>query len=227
MATVLVIGDTHCPAMRDGYIRFLQRIADKYSVNRVVHIGDLADWSSISFHQRSPRMSNPSREFAEAHRQIHRLAEAFPKADWMIGNHDALTVRQAEEVGLPAEALKSYSELWELKWKVHERFSTIEIDGVLYSHGEVGRGGQDAAFNQCRDQFQSVVIGHFHSNAGVKYWVNHSDRVFGLSVGCGIDADKLAFEYGRKFTRKPVLGCGVVIGGNVAIFEPWLLPCKR
>jgi len=38
--------------------------------------------------------------------------------------------------------------------------------------------------------FRSTVIGHFHRQAGVHWWANPEYRVFGLAVGCGIDADR-------------------------------------
>ena len=76
---------------------------------------------------------------------------------------------------------------------------------------------------QAKDNFRSTVIGHFHAQAGVKWWANPEFRVFGLAVGCGIDASRMQFEYGRKITAKPILGCGVVLGGRQAYFEPWLL----
>jgi hypothetical protein len=31
-----------------------------------------------------------------------------------------------------------------------------------------------------------------------------------MNVGCGCDASKLAFAYGKDFLKKPVLACGVV-----------------
>lgn len=52
---------------------------------------------------------------------------------------------------------------------------------------------------------------------------NPEFRVFGLSVGCGIDARRMQFEYGRRFAHKPILGCGVVLSGKQACFEPWQL----
>jgi hypothetical protein len=63
MARLLVIGDTHCPGMRRGYVDFLQRVAETHDVDRVVHIGDLVDWASISFHEKSPALHNAEREF--------------------------------------------------------------------------------------------------------------------------------------------------------------------
>jgi predicted phosphodiesterase len=226
MSTVLVIGDTHAPGMRYGYVDFLKRIADLHAVNRVVHIGDLVDWASISFHEKSPALHNATQEFKRAKRQIASLAKAFPKADWLIGNHDALTERQATAVGLPREVLRDYADLWEVDWRVHSRFARLVIDGVNYAHGDSGRGGQDAALCQAKDSFRSTVIGHFHSQAGVKWWANREFRIFGLAVGCGIDASRLQFEYGRKIVAKPVLGCGVVIDGQRALFEPWLLKSR-
>ena len=111
MARVLIIGDTHTPGMRCGYVDFLKRIADDYSVNRIVHIGDLVDWASISFHEKSPALRNAAHEFKAARRQVASLVKAFPRADWLIGNHDALTERQAVTVGLPPQLLRDYADM--------------------------------------------------------------------------------------------------------------------
>ena len=223
MATVLVIGDTHCPGMRRGYVGFLQGVADRYGVDRVVHIGDLVDWASICYHEKNPAIKDASGEYKRAKRQVAEIHRAFPSADWMIGNHDALTERQCVTAGIPPDLLRSYQDIWDVGWTVHQRYAKLTIDGVTYSHGDSGAGGQDAAFRQARDGFRSTVIGHYHGQAGVKWWANPEFRIFGMSVGCGIDHRALQFEYGRKFSRKPVLGCGVVISGQRAFFEPWLL----
>jgi len=227
MARVLVIGDTHCPGMRKGYVPFLRRIADKYQTNRTVHIGDVVDWQSISYHERNPSLSSAASEYRAARVQTKRLAEAFPEADWLIGNHDALTERQAQSVGLPPEVLRDYADLWDLSgWRVHPRFAKLVIDGAAYSHGETGAGGKGAALAQAREEFRSTIIGHHHSQAGCTWWANAEFRVFGLSVGCGVDAKRLQFYYGRRFKQKPILGCGVVLDGRRAFFEPWLLKSR-
>lgn len=223
MSNVLAIGDTHCPAMRKGYVDFLKGVADRNDCNRVVHIGDLVDWGSISFHEKSPALFNATREFKEARRQVASLAKAFPNVDWLIGNHDALTERKAVTIGLPVDVLKDYADLWEIDWRVHPRFGRVTIDGVDYSHGDSGSQGKTAALNQAKDHFRSRVIGHLHGQAGVTWWANPEFRIFGASTGCGIDVSRLQFEYGRRFTTKPILGCVVVLGGRRAVFEPWLL----
>lgn len=226
MARILIIGDTHCPGMRRGYVDFLKRIADDYAVNRVVHIGDLVDLAAMSFHEQHVSLRNATEEVKKARKQVAQLVAAFPDADWMIGNHDALTERQAQTVGIPECMLRDYGDIWQVPWTVHPRFSKLIIDGVIYAHGDSGRAGQDAAFRQARDNFRSTVIGHLHGQAGVKWWANPEFRVFGMSVGCGIDASRMQFEYGRKLTAKPILGCGVVVDGRKAYFEPWLLKSR-
>lgn len=225
MSRVLVIGDTHCPAMLDGYVPFLQEMQEQWETNLVVHIGDLVDWASISYHPKAPSLKNADAEFDRAWTQVREIAAAFPVADWLIGNHDSLTERQATDLGLPLRVLKDYKDLWELPgWTVTPRFKALEIDGVRYSHGETGRGGVFPAAAQAADSFQSTVIGHYHAAAGVMFKANENARYFGMNVGCGVDYHTAAMQYGVKFARKPVLGCGIVIDGTTAIFEPMPLP---
>ena len=212
--------------MKRGYVEFLRRTFDAWEVNRVVHIGDLVDWNSISYHEKHPSNSNAAGEYKAALKQVQELSKAFPKAEWLIGNHDALTLRQATTAGIPAECLKDYADLWQIEWTVHKRFYKLLIDGVLYCHGDTGPGGQFAAMKHAVVNFKSTVQGHHHANGGVNYYANEKFRVFGLDVGCGMDSDLLQFEYGRKFPRKPVLGCGIVIDGKAAYFEPWLLKSR-
>ena len=226
MATVLVIGDTHMPGCRRGYVRFLQRIADEYQPDRVVHIGDLVDWHAISYHEKLPSQDGAGGEYRKAKKQVAEIVKAFPKADWMVGNHDALTHRQAESAGLPRDILKGYQEIWDCPWRVHDRFEKLIVDGVVYAHGDSGAGGKCAALNQAIENFRSTVIGHFHSSAGVAWYANKTTRIFGMGVGCGIEHRSERFSYAARMPKKPILGCGVVIGGKKAYFEPWLLPNK-
>jgi len=225
MARVLIIGDTHCPAMRSDYVAFLKRVYEKYQCNRVVHIGDLVDWASISYHPKAPSLKNSEEEFDRAYRQVQKIKAAFPKVDWLIGNHDSLTERKAADLDLPLSVLKGYRELWDLPgWNVIPRYGSVEIDGALYQHGDRGKGGQiNSAYLNAMEEHRPVIQGHFHGQAGAMYFANQQTRLFGMQVGCGIDHEKAAMAYGHKFNRKPILGCGVVLGGHTAIFEPMKL----
>ena len=157
---------------------------------------------------------------------MSRIYNLFPRADWLLGNHDSLTMRQAQTVGIPVELMLDQKVIWEVpKWTVHPRYASIEIDGVLYTHGEVGKGGQFASVKQSRDNFQSTVCGHYHAESGVWWSANTSNLVFAMSVGTGIDHSKVIFEYGQKFSRKPIVSAGVVVGGKEAYIIP--MPIRK
>lgn len=221
MSKVLVIGDCHTPCMLKGYVPFLKRMQDKYECNRVVHIGDSADWHSISFHPKAPERRDPEREFRKAYRQMQQIYKAFPKVDYLIGNHSALPQRRAEEIGLPEVLLKDFRELWGVPtWNIIPRYDRVVIDGVIYQHGDRGRGGQyNSAYLNAIEEHKSVVQGHFHAQCGVQYFANEGNCIFGMQVGCGVDHHDAAMNYGRKFNRKPIVACGIVIGGHTAHVE--------
>ena len=152
--------------------------------------------------------------------QVAQLYRMFPKATWLVGNHDALTERQAGSAGLPCDVLKTYDEYWGVPgWTVHPRFTRYHYDNTVYCHGDSGKGGMYAGVKNSRDNFINWVQGHCHSEAGVWYTTVEGARVFGMNVGCGIDHNLLQFNYGRKFNKKPTIGCGVVINGKQAYFE--------
>ena len=220
MANVLVIGDTHAPAMRNDYIDFLRDISAAWKCKRVVHIGDVVDWSAISYHEKEPSAPSALAEYEQAKRQVSALYKAFPNAVVMTGNHDSLPKRKAVTIGIPPQLLRNYGDVWNTpNWDWRPRFSTYAIDGVFYAHGDRGKGGQGAALKNAKEHFASWVQGHLHGQAGVNYYANEHQLIFGLSVGCGVDVDTLAMSYGRKFNQKPIVGCGVVIDGKHAVFE--------
>lgn len=224
MARVLVVGDCHCPGMLDKYPAFLQSVYKNYRCNKVVFIGDVVDNHAISYHEKHPGLSSAAEEYKKAKKQVAELYKRFPVADWLVGNHDSLTERQAVTAGLLPEWIRDYKDLWKVpKWRVHARFSQLEIDGVLYEHGDAGSQGQFAAVKTSRSRFQSVVSGHCHAEAGVWWTCNSNSRIFGMNVGCGVDWKLLQFEYGYKFPRKPVIGCGIVLDGKQPIFVPMVL----
>ena len=222
MSRVLVIGDTHAPCMVDGYVDFLKHCKRKWKCNRVVHIGDLVDNCALSFHLKSPSQKDPIDEYQRAMEQVNQITKAFPNVDLMMGNHDANPYRWCKEVGIPEEWMRSPADIWKLPkgWTVHERYAQLRIDNVIYQHGDRGRA---SAILNARMEFASIVQGHFHSKAGIEFYANATDRIFGMQVGCGMDWKHAQMEYAVKFSAKPIIGCGIVLDGTTPIFEPMLL----
>jgi len=208
MKNVLVIGDTHCPFEKKGYLEFCLRIHKQLKCTEVVHIGDLVDNHSISYHEHDPDGRSPIDEMAETDKHLKKWFKAFPEVKLCRGNHDRLVDRKGKTNGLPSRAFKDFRDIWELPKGWTDDFEFI-IDNVKYLHG-TGYSGKLGHIQCAIDQRMSCCIGHLHSFAGVGYLANNVDLVFGMNTGSGVDRSAYAFEYGRDFKNKPIISCGVV-----------------
>lgn len=221
----LVIGDLHEPFTFLGYFDFCKSIREKYKCEKIVLIGDVVDNHAISYHEKDPDGFGGGREGNEAEKRLQKWYKEFPEVYICIGNHDELIRRKAMTHEIPKRFIKDYGEIWNSpsKWIWKYKF---EIDDVLYKHG-TGKTGKYSHIQWAADERQSVVTGHSHSSGGVGYLASKRDLIFGMNVGCGIDMKTYAMQYGRDFSRRPTLGCGVVLeNGHLACFIPMNLGKK-
>jgi metallophosphoesterase superfamily enzyme len=208
---VLAIGDLHEPFCLDGYLDFCKEIYSKYQCNKVVFIGDVIDNHFSSYHETSADGLSGGQELDLAIEKLAAWYEAFPIADVTIGNHDRLIMRKAQTGAVPKAWIKEYKEVLGVPgWNFTER---VVIDGVQYIHGEAG-----TAKAKCRADMMSTVQGHLHTQAYTEWFVGANFRIFGMQLGCGIDHNSYAMAY-AKAGKKPAIGCGVIIDGDVAINE--------
>jgi len=209
---VLSFGCTHFPFVKKGYLEFLLGVQKKEKCGTVICLGDLVDNHSISYHEHDPDLWSPAQEMEETDKILKKWFKAFPELKITRGNHDRLVDRKGKTVGLPKRCFKPYREIWNFPDGWEDAFYFI-IDGVYYFHGEgySGRGGHLQAANAHR---LSTVMAHLHSFAGIEFTASDRDCIFGMNVGCGIDAKALAFAYGKHFKFKPIVSCGVVYNGE-------------
>lgn len=205
---ILVIGDLHCPFELDGYFDFCLDTYDRFACNQVIAIGDILDNHYASYHETDGNGMSGGYELQEAIKHVDKWAQAFPIADVIIGNHDRLIMRKAFSSSVPREWIKDYNEVLGTSWNWVER---IEYDGVQYVHGEGG-----TASTKAKNDMQSTVQGHIHTQAYTTWLVGNRSKIFGMQVGCGIDRDSYAAAYAKHY-KKQAIGCGVVIGGHTAI----------
>lgn len=205
---ILVIGDLHCPFELDGYLEHCLDTYDRFNCNQVIFIGDILDNHYSSYHETDPNGMGGGYELKQAIKHVSKWAEAFPVADVIIGNHDRLIMRKAFSSSVPKEWIKDYNDVLGTSWNWVER---IEYDGVQYVHGEGG-----TARTKAKNDMQSTVQGHIHTQAYIEWMVGNNFKIFGMQVGCGVDANSYAAAYAKHFKRQAI-GCGVVIGGHTAI----------
>lgn len=208
---VLVIGDLHEPFSLDEYFDHCQVVQSKYNCNKIIFIGDVIDNHYSSYHETCPDGYSAGQELDIAKQRLQRWYKMFPKADIVIGNHDRMAFRKAYSNGISSQWVKGFNDVLNTpKWNFVEE---VDIDGVLYCHGE----GKKARL-RVKDELCSIVQGHYHSEAYVEYMVGSTYKVFAMQVGSGIDKSSYAMAYGRHF-KKPCVSCGVVIGGKKAYLE--------
>lgn len=212
-----IIGDTHEPWTKPGYIEWCKKVFRKYKVQKTLHIGDLVDNHSIMFHEKEPDVMNPHGEYQMTMKRLKtKWFKLFPELTWILGNHDRLPARQLRKFGLiPEVYMRSYHDIYDLPegWDVVD---DIVIDGVLYHHGETANG-VNGFRNDSTSRMQRTVTGHAHGNAGISATASNHRLVWGMAVGCGIDSKAMAFAYGKNFKQKPIISCGLVLDGEPMI----------
>jgi len=208
MKNTLIIGDTHIPFEHPKYLDFCKKIRDKYECTNIYHIGDLVDNHAINFHTHDPNGLGAAQEHREGLKRVRKWYRAFPKVRLCYGNHDEMVKRRALSHGIPDEFVADFRDIWEVPkgWDVQFQY---QENNIKFMHG-TGFSGLYPHVNAVRANRQSCVIGHLHSVGGVHWSASDHDLVFGLSVGCGVDKKAYAFNYGKDFQRKPILGCGVI-----------------
>lgn len=88
-------------------------------------------------------------------------------------------------------------------------------------HG-MGYSGQNGHRTAAIDAGISTVHGHLHSHAGIAYIKTEAVEIWGMNVGCLIDEEEYAFEYGKDSRFKPCLGVGVIFDqGKTPVWIPY------
>lgn len=221
MSLVLTISDAHFPYHHEDIFDFLNDLKKETKPDEIVLLGDELELNGMSFHDHDPNMPSAREEFELGKECLKKLYKLFPEVKACTSNHTSRGFRRAFKYGIPSQFLKGYKELlgaprgwnWRDYW---------EIDKVLYLHGE-GFSGKNAAITAAEKYRQSVVIGHIHAWAGVQYIKSRQGQIFGANAGCLIDSDAIAFNYGKHFPTKPIIGTCIIENGVRAHFCPMKL----
>jgi predicted phosphodiesterase len=217
---ILVIGDTHAPFTREGYLEHNIKIQKDYKCGSVIHIGDVIDNSYSSFHETNPDGHSAGDELDYAIESLQPWFKAFPNVKVCLGNHDLIINRKAFSAGLSKRWIKGLGEvLGAPNWNFD-----IEhiIHDVLYTHG-TGTSGQNSAYNRAINRRMSVVQGHLHSEASIRFNVSQKDIIWAMQVGCGVDDRKYAFDYAKANPRKFIISSGAVLNKGK---NPILIPME-
>jgi len=226
MKKTLVISDLHAPYMHRDALPFLVAVWDKYGCEQVISVGDEADGHALSYHEANPDLPSPGEELSQAAEFLQDLHKEFPKMRICESNHGSLLYRKALTHGIPKGMLKSYEQIYNTPgWTWHEEIIEqvrTRVD-VCFRHSF----GVNLATALPRQGGCCIVQGHHHAKANVEWLETPTVRLFGMTVGCLIDAKSMAFAYNRMQPARPMIGCGVIIAGWPAFIPMWLTASGR
>lgn len=211
---VLVLGDMHLPWVNWRALRAAATFAEAYNPDVVVQVGDFIDGYNWSRFQRAPDAPAASEEWDMVERAARQFHDMFP-GDLMVhiieGNHDRRYQMRAFEANLPTQLVRPLAELFPYSnWNFWVRQRPMVIDGVDYIHGDEGPGN---AHRKASLTGHSVVQGHLHRDAGVRYIDTFGRQVFGMDVGTLMDTRSIAGRYANKALLRSFLGWGTVTDG--------------
>jgi hypothetical protein len=187
-------------------------------------VGDETDQHFGGMYPKDPNVPlSASSELEQARDTLRKWYAAFPEMKLCISNHGTRWVRKATAAEIPSQLLRAYEEIiqsppgW--KWQKHWRFETKYP--FLVEHGD-DWGGQYPHRMAAIHNGVSTVMGHHHSIAGIEHIKTTGMRVWGFVTGCLVDVESFAFEYGKKYKFKPLLGIGVILdSGKMPIWVPY------
>ncbi len=216
---VLVISDLHAPYYHQDTIPFLKAVKEWINPDRVILTGDEVDGHCISFHDSDPDLPfSASSELEKAIEHLRPIYKLFPTADILESNHGSLVYRRGRHGGLPRSVFRDYREILDAPrtWKWHNDLIITLSDGnkCYFHHGKSTNG-----ITVALAEGMNTVQGHHHSVYEVKYVNTASKLLWSVITGCMIDDKSLAFRYNKLQTKRPIIGCTVILSGH-----PKLIP---
>lgn len=216
-SVVLVIPDMHHPFCHPDALPFLMAVKARFLPSKFVCLGDEIDAYGFSKYPKDVNVMNAGKEMEEAIAALIPFYQEFPEMMVCVSNHTIRPHKRMKEAGIPDAWLPKYNTMLNAPdawvWADH-----WEIDNVRYMHGDQGKGGKYGWVSNTEIYHQSVVVGHWHSKAGVVY----DSAMFNMNAGCLIHRKAKAFDYAWDSHKAPNLGCGIVINGRAAHFIPML-----
>jgi predicted phosphodiesterase len=214
----LIISDVHIPYEHKHALKFCRELQKDFNIphQNVYSVGDILDLYGFSRWPKSPDAPHTINQELELCRErIRKWAAAFPEMKIAHSNHDMRVIRKAVAADLPSQVIKSIEEIFQFpkEWELREQYIVMANKcEFLIEHGDSWTSAQGLR-EAVMHYGMNVIKGHTHIRAGVLHIVTKFQALWGLDVGCLIDHDAHAFDYGKYNKQKSVIGCGLVLNG--------------
>jgi predicted phosphodiesterase len=221
---VVFIPDQHIPYNDKTYWKLLLKVIAAFTPDRLVILGDFADFYAVSSFDKDPkRTSALEEEVAAINLALDQLDRCnVSKKDFYSGNHEDRLERYLKSKAPELFGLIEVEKLLKLKERGWKYFPYKEYGklGRLYITHDTGVAGKDAHIRSQHDFGGNVVIGHTH-RIGFQVVGNARGKPHvGAMFGWGGDVSKVDYRHRIKALRDWSKGFGlgyVEPNGNVHI----------
>lgn len=184
---LLILPDIHCPYHDPKALDLVERVARKTKFDRLIDLGDFADFYSVSFFDRNPtRCDDLEWEIREGNLLLDRLdALGIHKKHYVLGNHEYRLERYLAKNAPALFNMVKVERLFRLRergWGWTPYQDTYHL-GKLHITHDLNKAGK-RAHDEARAEYEgNAVIGHTHW-MGISYQGNargecHVGAMFG------------------------------------------------
>lgn len=211
---VLIVPDTHAPFHDERAWQVMLKAARGFKPQTLVHIGDLADFYSVSSHSKDPARKLALKDELLVVREKRAELDALKgvkRKEFVEGNHEFRLVRYLQDKAPELFGLINTDELLELSengWNVTPYKQSVQVGKVNFTH-DVGLGGKYSTARALETFQHSVVIGHHHA---IQYFVGgnaEGENQVGAQFGWLGDFDEIDYMHKIKVRRSWAHGFGI------------------
>lgn len=210
---MLIVPDCHAPYHDKRAWALVMDIAHEFKPDTLVHLGDLADFYSVSSHSKDPSRAISLKDEIEIVRELRGEMDALgaQRKVYIEGNHEDRLRRYLADRAPELFGMVSTDDLLELTengWEFIPYRQSAKVGKVYFTH-DTGHGGKYATARALETFQHSVCIGHHHAmqyqvagDASGKYQV-------GAQFGWLGDMSQIDYMHKIKVSRLWSLGFGL------------------
>lgn len=219
---ILIIPDTHSPFHDPLAWKTLLDFGRKWRPHTLIHLGDLADFYSVSDHDKDPRRANNLLDECNVTNALLDELDDLGAVRRIFceGNHEYRLERYLMRHAPALLGIASVDHLLRLQERGWSRipYAMHGRVGKLYVTHEAGKSGQNAVQQMAQAVGGSIAFGHTH-----RLQIQYFGSILGdrhVSATCGWLGDKASATYKSEIEKAPwQLGFATAIMERSGCFE--------
>jgi len=172
---MLCLYDVHIPFHDPTALEVALKHGEDIDTDCILLAGDLADFYSVSFHEKNPKMRDMPGEIYAVRQFLEHLRGRFPKARiiYKYGNHEVrldryFNVKAPELLGIDDFQFRNIMRLDKLNIELIDDMRLVKFQDYVICHGHEffgNGGGQFPAKAYFQKAKTSIISGHLHRSS--------------------------------------------------------------